>query len=110
MRVDLILTGHLHLSYRRAADAAGFRHEDHSLLGVNAGTCISDRHRGEPNSYNRLAVNGDLITIVNRQWDGKAFIDGPEKAYRHGRGPERLIKVAEVTPEVAPPTRHALRR
>lgn len=101
VRVDMILTGHLHVSYAHAADVAGYRHEDHSLLGVNAGTCVSDRHRGEPNSYNRLSIEGDLITIVNRQWNGTQFVDGPEKAYRHGRGKERLIKVAEtITPTV----------
>lgn len=94
--VDLILTGHLHVSYARGADAAGFRNKDHSVLGVNAGTCISSRHRGEPNSYNRLEIVGDAITIVNRVWNGTQFVDGPEKAYRHGRGSERLIKVAET--------------
>ncbi len=104
--VDLILTGHLHVSYARDADAAGFRNKDHSILGVNAGTCISSRHRGEPNSYNRLAISGDVITIVNRIWDGTQFVDGPEKAYRHGRGSERLIKIAE-TATPAPSTTRA---
>jgi 3',5'-cyclic AMP phosphodiesterase CpdA len=98
VKVDIILTGHLHVSYAHAPDAAGYRSEDHSILGVNAGTCVSNRHRGEPNSYNRLEINGDMITIVNRQWNGTQFVDGPEKAYRHGRGAERLIKVAETEP------------
>ncbi|MBA3452513.1 MAG: metallophosphoesterase [Deltaproteobacteria bacterium] len=104
VRVDMILTGHLHVSYAHAPDAAGYRNDDHSVLGVNAGTCMSDRHRGEPNSYNRLEINGDMVTIINRQWNGTEFIDGPEKAYRHGRGAERLIKVAEVTAPAVPPT------
>jgi 3',5'-cyclic AMP phosphodiesterase CpdA len=107
VRVDLILTGHLHVSYSHPADAAGFRHPDHAVLGVNAGTCMSDRHRGEPNSYNRLEIDGDFITIVHRQWNGELFVDGPEKAYRHGRGAERLIKVAEVTPPAVQSTTHA---
>ena len=98
VRVDLILTGHLHVSYSHAPDAAGYRNEDHSVLGVNAGTCVSSRHRGEPNSYNRLEINGDTISIVNRQWNGTQFVDGPEKAYRHGRGADRLVKVAETAP------------
>ena len=104
VRVDMILTGHLHVSYARSADAAGYRNEEHSLLGVNAGTCISNRHRGEPNSYNRLEINGDTVTITNRQWNGTQFVDGPEKAYRHGRGADRLVKVAEVTAPAFPPT------
>ncbi len=104
VRVDLILTGHLHVSYAHAPDAAGYRNEDHSVLGVNAGTCVSNRHRGEPNSYNRLEINGDTISIVNRQWNGTKFVDGPEKAYRHGRGADRLVKVAEVTAPAVPPT------
>ncbi|MBA3392781.1 MAG: metallophosphoesterase [Deltaproteobacteria bacterium] len=102
VKVDLILTGHLHVSYAHAPDAAGYRNEEHSILGVNAGTCCSNRHRGEPNSYNRLEINGDVITIVNRQWNGTQFVDGPEKAYRHGRGTERLIKVAETAPPAMP--------
>ena len=77
------------------------------MLGVNAGTCCSDRHRGEPNGYNRLEIDGDMITIVNRQWNGTVFVDGPEKAYRHGRGAERLIKVAEVTAPAVPLTKLA---
>lgn len=100
--VDLVLTGHLHVSYARSADAAGYRNEARTLLGVNAGTCISDRHRGEPNSYNKLEVDGDHITIVNRQWNGTQFIDGPEKAYRHGRGADRLVKVAEISAQPQP--------
>jgi len=103
--VDLILTGHLHVSYARGADAAGFRNQDHSILGVNAGTCISNRHRGEPNSYNRLEVVGDSITIINRVWNGTRFVDGPEKAYRHGRGAERLVKVSETTTPALSTTR-----
>jgi 3',5'-cyclic AMP phosphodiesterase CpdA len=100
--VDLVLTGHLHVSYARSVDAAGYRNEARTVLGVNAGTCISNRHRGEPNSYNKLEVEGDVISIVNRQWNGTQFVDGPEKAYRHGRGAERLVKVAEIPVQPQP--------
>jgi 3',5'-cyclic AMP phosphodiesterase CpdA len=89
--VDLILTGHLHLPH-----SAG-RNEHHSIVHVQAGTCISTRTRGEPNGYNQLRFEEDEVTIVHRQWEGARFVDGEMK--RYGRGiAERMVKIAEVAP------------
>lgn len=82
--VELICTGHLHIAF--ASDAAGFRDERREIIAVHAGTCISTRTRGEPNGYNRLVLDGDLLTIQQRVWNGQAFADGPHKTYRREAG------------------------
>ncbi len=87
--VDMILTGHLHIPH-----SAG-RNEDHTIVHVQAGTCMSTRTRGEPNGYNQLRFEADAVTIVHREWDGQQFVDGESKIYARGRGEDRLIKVAE---------------
>jgi 3',5'-cyclic AMP phosphodiesterase CpdA len=78
--VDVILGGHLHIAH--ASDAAGFRSDDHKIICVAAGTAISDRLRGEPNSYNRLVIDGEMLTVYHRVWNGERFVDGPSKTYR----------------------------
>jgi len=78
--VDLILTGHMHVAY--ASDTTGFRSDDHKVIQVHAGTAISRRLRGEPNGYNRLDFDGDVLTLVARRWDGRRFVDDATKIYR----------------------------
>jgi 3',5'-cyclic AMP phosphodiesterase CpdA len=91
--VDLILTGHLHV-----ASVAG-RNEAHTMLAVQAGTCMSTRLRGEPNGYNHLRFDDDVLTVVQRVWDGGRFVDGDVKSYRR-RGAvgeaERFVKIGEL--------------
>jgi 3',5'-cyclic AMP phosphodiesterase CpdA len=82
--VEVICTGHLHIAF--ASDTAGFRDERRELIAVHAGTCISTRTRGEPNGYNRLTLDGDLLTIEQRRWDGTRFTAGPHKTYRREDG------------------------
>lgn len=95
--VDVIMTGHLHLPH-----SAG-RNEDHTIVHVQAGTCISTRTRGEPNGYNQLRFDHGEVMIVHREWDGRKFVDRELKIYARGDTSERLIKLAEVTiaPDVA---------
>jgi 3',5'-cyclic AMP phosphodiesterase CpdA len=86
--VDLILTGHLHIPH-----SAG-RNEEHTIVHVQAGTCISSRTRGQPNGYNQLRFEADEVTIVHREWAGSGFVDGESK--RYGRGMrDRIVKLAE---------------
>jgi 3',5'-cyclic AMP phosphodiesterase CpdA len=81
--VNMILTGHLHISF---SDDAAMRDETHRIVAVHAGTCTSTRTRGEPNNYNRITFAGDEVTVLVRMWDGTAFIDGDAKTYRRGAG------------------------
>lgn len=77
--VHMILSGHLHISF---TGESAMRDEDHRIISVHAGTCISKRTRGEPNNYNRICFEGDEVTIVVRTWDGSQFVDADSKTYR----------------------------
>lgn len=82
--VELILSGHLHVTY--SSDTGGFRSSDQAIVAVHAGTCISTRRRGEPNSYNRLTLDEGRLQILQRVWDGRRFTDGHVKEYRRNGG------------------------
>ena len=71
MRVDMILSGHLHVS-RRSASAARYRIPGYSALMVQAGTATSSRRRGELNSYNIIRIERPRIAIDTLTWDGEA--------------------------------------
>jgi 3',5'-cyclic AMP phosphodiesterase CpdA len=93
--VDVILGGHMHVSH--ASDAAGYRSEDKKVICVAAGTAISTRLRGEPNSYNRLSIDGEVLTVYHRVWNGERFIDGVSKTYRRTKrnGDVAIAKLAQ---------------
>jgi 3',5'-cyclic AMP phosphodiesterase CpdA len=82
--VDLLLAGHLHRGY------SGDVRSHHplvrrSIVVVQAGTAISLRGRGEPNSYNFLTIDRDRIEVVVRAWDGHRFAPSESYAYAcHG--------------------------
>ena len=68
--VDIILSGHLHLSYTtHTSERYGI--PGHSALIVQAGTAISNRHRGELNSFNVLHVDSPNLMVERLTWDVK---------------------------------------
>jgi 3',5'-cyclic AMP phosphodiesterase CpdA len=69
--VDLILSGHLHLSHT-SLTADRYRIPGHSALIVQAGTAISNRGRGEFNSFNVLKISGQKLTVERLTWDAAA--------------------------------------
>lgn len=87
--VDMILTGHLHTT-----SVAG-RNEQHTLLAVQAGTCMSTRTRGESQSFNRLSFDGNRVEIQQRLWDGGRFVDAASKSYERRAGGEHMIKLTD---------------
>jgi 3',5'-cyclic AMP phosphodiesterase CpdA len=104
--VDVILGGHLHVSH--ASDVAGFRSDDNKVICVAAGTAISTRLRGEPNSYNRLCIDGEMLSVYHRVWNGERFVDGLSKTYRRRikrNGDVTMDKLAQsgAAPEPAVP-------
>ncbi len=90
--VHLILTGHLHLAY---SGESAMRDEDHRIISVHAGTCMSSRTRGEPNNYNRITFDKDQVTIQLRVWDGTKFIAGHAKTYQRSGATRELRKIAD---------------
>jgi 3',5'-cyclic AMP phosphodiesterase CpdA len=84
--VDLLLSGHFHLS---EAGSTSVRHPiaGYSALVVQAGTATSTRGRGEENSFNVLRVRDDQVVIERMSWreDAKAFaLHGSERFTRDG--------------------------
>jgi len=67
-RVDLILSGHLHLQHT-GLTARRYPIEGHSALLAQAGTTISTRGRGEANSFNFIRVSSSQMTIEHYLWD-----------------------------------------
>jgi 3',5'-cyclic AMP phosphodiesterase CpdA len=68
----LILAGHLHQAYH--GDVRSHHLEiNRSILVAQAGTAISHRRRDEPNAYNHITLDGDILNLEVRGWDGKQF-------------------------------------
>lgn len=59
--VDLILTGHQHVAYSRTVNKKKGAHS--STILAAAGSALSDRLRGEPNSFNYLEVSAKNIEL-----------------------------------------------
>lgn len=66
-RIDLFLAGHLHLTY--FGDTARYGIPGYSVPIMQAGTTISSRARGEPNSFFVHRVERDVIRTDTHQWN-----------------------------------------
>ena len=78
--VDLLLAGHYHTtgahSARDLATRAG------PALVIQAGTATSVRLRDEKQSFNRIDIEGDLVTLTLECWTGEAFKPSDAQRYR----------------------------
>ncbi|MEA3190964.1 MAG: hypothetical protein QOD77_1546 [Thermoplasmata archaeon] len=84
--VDVVLAGHHHVpghSETRAFAVGG----PHRLVVVQAGTAVSRRMRGAPNSYNLVHADQQRIAVEQRHWEGGRFVAGTVQAYPRGRLP-----------------------
>lgn len=74
-RIDLILSGHLHVN-RIASSAARYRIGGRAALLLQAGTATSSRRRDEPNSYNVIRIDRGRIGCECWTWppEGGAFV------------------------------------
>ena len=73
-RVDLILSGHLHISHT-SESAPRYKIPGHSALVIHAGTATSTRGRGELNSFNLIKVDRSSVAIQCLSWnrEGSSF-------------------------------------
>ena len=71
-RVDMILSGHLHVGHI-GQSAARYKIPRHSALVVQSGTATSSRRRGENNSFNIIAIDRPLVRIDRLTWDRTSF-------------------------------------
>ena len=70
--VDLLLSGHLHMSF--AGDVRPhYLSIRRSMLVAQAGTATSRRLRGEANTYNWIVIDPPALVFEQRAWDGTAF-------------------------------------
>ncbi|WP_437635089.1 metallophosphoesterase family protein [Sorangium sp. So ce854] len=86
--VDIIMSGHLHLSHT-GHSAERFDAGGHSTLIIQAGTATSTRGRGEENAFNVIRIEGKKIHIERNYWqpEGSAFgIAAPEHYEETPRG------------------------
>lgn len=67
-RVDLILSGHLHIGH---AEPSAVRYgAGWASLLVQAGTATSTRRRGEVNAFNLIRIDRPRIQVESLTWDG----------------------------------------
>lgn len=95
-RVDLVTCGHLHRTYFAAYETsaalpsaapadpsdAGVVAEagspDHRVTVIQAGTALSSRTRGEPNSFNRIEIYGGRLAVHKVSWFETRWERDPE--------------------------------
>lgn len=86
-RVDIILSGHLHVS-RTSGTAERYHIPGYSALIIQAGTAISNRYRGELNSFNVLRLRPAELNVEKLVWNAKRL------TYTR-RGTEEFIKTSD---------------
>ena len=86
-RVDLILSGHLHVS-RIGPSVVGCGGTGYAPLLVQAGTATSTRRRGEVNAFHLIRIDRPRLWVENLTWDnnrGAFCVTGTER-FQHTLG------------------------
>jgi 3',5'-cyclic AMP phosphodiesterase CpdA len=84
-RIDILLAGHLHVSHS-GHTADRYRIAGYSALVVSAGTALSERRRGEQNSFNLLRIDWPRATVSRCVWnpDQNRFVEAQSEIFAHG--------------------------
>lgn len=84
-RIDLLLAGHFHVGH------AGHTAQRHPIAGYNAlfigaGTALSERRRGEGNSFNVLRMDGPNLALSRHVWnpDRRRFVETGTEHFQRG--------------------------
>lgn len=97
--VDLVLSGHFHISHT-GESATRYKIPGHSALLVQAGTATSSRGRGELNSFNIIRVDSPRLVIKRMVWDEKraSFIPSSTDFYQKtGRSWARIPETSKAS-------------
>jgi 3',5'-cyclic AMP phosphodiesterase CpdA len=84
--LDVILSGHLHIS-QLATPAEPLRVGGHAALLIQAGTAVSTRSRGEGNSFNLIQATPSRITIHQRSWSASTSDFTDVRTEKYARAP-----------------------
>lgn len=91
---DVIVSGHLHVAHM-GHTAIRYKLPGHSALVVQAGTATSTRERGEPNSFNVIAIDPPAISVTRYVWE-------PAKREFHPSAVEVFRRVGEAWERASP--------
>ncbi|MEB4592353.1 metallophosphoesterase family protein [Candidatus Thiothrix sp. Deng01] len=76
--VDLILGGHVHLAYVQPL---------HGMLISHAGTTTSNRLiQGQPNSFNVIRGDREILKLEQMEWRGTAFVPVQQQFFKRAAG------------------------
>lgn len=92
---DLVLSGHMHMWRVQRFQERAHRY---SALQVQAGTCLSNRLRGEPNDFALLDFKDDESVIIERYVaakEARTFVPASKVAYING--PLGWVEAGEYT-------------
>ena len=77
--VDVLLAGHNHRA--SAHNARDLVTRAGSSLVVQAGTATSTRLRDEDQSFNRIDIDGESVTLTVQSWSGDGFASGDAQRF-----------------------------
>ncbi|MFL5236593.1 MAG: metallophosphoesterase family protein [Rhizomicrobium sp.] len=93
-RVDIVLSGHLHLSQ---AITSQMVYADHrAALLIQAGTASSSRRRHEANAFNLLTLEGDHVVVERHGWENRAFAAVQREGFRRDSGGWTKVHLART--------------
>ena len=72
--VDLVLSGHFHMSYAQALHLPG-GHLSRSCVLSSVSTATSHRLKGEPNGFHLIDGNARQLTIQDWAWTGTTYAE-----------------------------------
>ena len=88
--VDVLLAGHIHVS-SSGSTSSRYKTGDHAMVFVQAGTAVSNRHKGEVNSFNVLRTGrspegAKQVQVERYGWkqEEEQFVRGHSDEYRLG--------------------------
>ncbi len=93
--VDMLLAGHNHRASTHSAKDLATR-AGPSLV-IQAGTATSTRLRDEEQSFNRIDIAGDRVTLTVQAWNGQSFRSSDEQTYAREGDHWRLAKQPVVS-------------
>src|ERR1700682_3011961 len=94
-RVDLVLSGHLHISHT-SESAARYKIPGHSGLVIHAGTATSTRGRGELNSFNIIQVDRSSVAVQCLTWNRERSSFFPSVTAQFQRTPAGWSRIPHV--------------